>query len=149
MRTSQAFAVSCACNALLALMFVLALRAPTSGQQSTLSSPVTSNVASRAMFQPMVGVAGKRDFSPRIGMRSTTYNGNMLRSKHTPRVTLEAPVVDKVAGTDTMAAVNNKGDIPTGYRYYETMLLLQPRLTEMEKDIQLGYFEKVLGKGKV
>eukprot|EP00954_Amorphochlora_amoebiformis_P030620 1394944-Amorphochlora_amoeboformis.AAC.3 len=34
-------------------------------------------------------------------------------------------------------------ELPNGYRYYETMLLVQPKLNEMEKDIQLSYFEKV------
>eukprot|EP00466_Bigelowiella_natans_P002323 jgi/Bigna1/56342/estExt_Genewise1Plus.C_940058 len=52
---------------------------------------------------------------------------------------------DKV---DTEARAAKKNDIPTGYRWYETMLVLQPKLNEMEKDIQLGYFEKVLGQAK-
>lgn len=50
--------------------------------------------------------------------------------------------------TEKQPSASRKNDIPVGYKFYETMLLIQPRLSEMEKDIQLGYFEKILGKGR-
>ncbi|GAB5363402.1 hypothetical protein AAMO2058_000879800 [Amorphochlora amoebiformis] len=71
------------------------------------------------------------------------------RGYHSPRVTLEPPVVDNQVDTQEMPDGADKApELPNGYRYYETMLLVQPKLNEMEKDIQLSYFEKLLGRHK-
>merc|ERR1711998_313675 len=60
------------------------------------------------------------------------------------KVTLEPPSTEEA--TEAQKDVN--ADLPPGYRYYETMLVVQPKLNEMEKDVQLGYFERILGKNK-
>jgi len=72
-----------------------------------------------------------------------------MRRSDAPRVTLEPPVVDtdRVIEAEAERERQPQG-LPPGYKYYETMLVVQPKLNEMEKDIQLGFFEKVLGKGK-
>eukprot|EP00467_Chlorarachnion_reptans_P009949 CAMPEP_0114499406 /NCGR_PEP_ID=MMETSP0109-20121206/7401_1 /TAXON_ID=29199 /ORGANISM="Chlorarachnion reptans, Strain CCCM449" /LENGTH=242 /DNA_ID=CAMNT_0001676973 /DNA_START=85 /DNA_END=813 /DNA_ORIENTATION=+ len=72
----------------------------------------------------------------------------MRNRQQSPRVTLEPPLVEDRVDTNQLPQSSRKNDIPLGYKFYETMLLVQPRLSEMEKDIQLGYFEKILGKGK-
>eukprot|EP00471_Norrisiella_sphaerica_P001097 CAMPEP_0184485278 /NCGR_PEP_ID=MMETSP0113_2-20130426/6909_1 /TAXON_ID=91329 /ORGANISM="Norrisiella sphaerica, Strain BC52" /LENGTH=178 /DNA_ID=CAMNT_0026866667 /DNA_START=184 /DNA_END=720 /DNA_ORIENTATION=+ len=86
--------------------------------------------------------------APRIaGMHAMRMSGHLPRHRNSPHVTLAPPVEDRV-DTEKSPAAARKDDIPAGYRWYETMLVIQPRLSEMEKDIQLGYFEKILGKGK-
>ncbi|GAB5363401.1 hypothetical protein AAMO2058_000879800 [Amorphochlora amoebiformis] len=123
MRSLHAVLISCICNVLLASMFILAIWQNPADLQLPVRSPAT-----RIMTRGPRSLFGRR------------FN----RGYHSPRVTLEPPVVDNQVDTQEMPDGADKApELPNGYRYYETMLLVQPKLNEMEKDIQLSYFEKV------
>ncbi|GAB5363399.1 hypothetical protein AAMO2058_000879800 [Amorphochlora amoebiformis] len=128
MRSLHAVLISCICNVLLASMFILAIWQNPADLQLPVRSPAT-----RIMTRGPRSLFGRR------------FN----RGYHSPRVTLEPPVVDNQVDTQEMPDGADKApELPNGYRYYETMLLVQPKLNEMEKDIQLSYFEKLLGRHK-